>query len=1305
MKTKIFLWLLVISFAVNAQIDNTQTWELFYPGVKLTYHINACANNEPEPNTNEYFWCDGPDRVVVESFGLTHGNVIASHEFKFNNEDYVVFTTTKGISIYNNTHKKWRNLPFVAFQGDNVVTQFFGAIDDGSGNIIFHGANKGTFKYDLTENKITQISNKNNAFEKFKKNENEGNFQNSIWAIAHEGSILMKYHNNVYTEYNISSGNKIKGIDIASDDKVYLAVDNEGVVVFNPSNNTTTTISEAEGLPSKFLQDLDFDSNGNLWIAYRGNNNSEIGVAKWDIDNNTFEKFERQIGNTKIRFNRVEAVNNEIWLTSNVSTNNLAGVHVLTLDSSNNPNWKHYDEAFFQEKGFIQHFFNYGIHRGIYDFSSYKNKLYMSTTGNGTITYENGKWNHFNSLKNNIPTGNQRKIGYLKQDKTGGVVFNTHTTNNAGKDLLVISKLKNGVIENYPLGKGVFPVTVFIEDGQVDENGKIYGQYLINKNGSSSNEFSVLNYPSFNNLLEGYSLNLTDRYAVEGFNKWYFDKNKGGRLTNLDTKATYTSNNSNFNFKTTSLSYLTESRDERIWSISSHGIQWYDPISDTKGEFTLDNLNLNNHSEIGLIHKLLFGVNANEMWLIGRDGVIFIKDNAEVHKLLKADYTTLNYIRDAKVDANNNLYTISSTGILKISNVANSSPTIKEFKHTNVEGPEIINFTKITIDNDGNKWLTSNSALPKLLKFKEVNDAAGVVNGAQTSNLRGKVSGKVFADINENGVFDANTDTPVSNQALNVQNGNSSFIVYTDSQGFYSFPVYVANQTYKMAITSTDGFSYSSKRIYKTDVGNLDQDYSNINIPLVIEDTKSLYIKGSPKEGAWGFTRDGFENRFVSAIANTSSTKTFNNVKLRYQFINTNSNATNYSINDVSSIIIHKLKNNSNSHIINKVAISPGRKQLWNVNLTDNQYTKTTDNSPTFTETNNERTKTLEIELGNINPYETFIVEILTTVFDPTAIGDDIQYGPTAISSSNWENATSGKNQNSQNNWIDTTPESTDTRAGRNEDFSPYIEPDDVYQDEDDVYREPDEVYSDSPYFTPVFSSYDPNDKLVTPGVPDKLNEVDIDKKWLTYTVRFQNNGNFSAKDIYVLDTIDNDLDKNSFQFIESSHNLKISEVGNETKSIKKFFFENIFLPDSLSNPDGSQGYFKYKIKAKKDIPENTIVENTAYIYFDQNPPIITNTIQNKFRTPATASTNQVTLKEQTFLYPNPAKDLVKIQLKNNEVIEDATLYNLMGQLIYRKKENQNQLIEIPLHQFLSGIYLVKVKAENKIYTQKLIVE
>jgi len=66
-----------------------------------------------------------------------------------------------------------------------------------------------------------------------------------------------------------------------------------------------------------------------------------------------------------------------------------------------------------------------------------------------------------------------------------------------------------------------------------------------------------------------------------------------------------------------------------------------------------------------------------------------------------------------------------------------------------------------------------------------------------------------------------------------------------------------------------------------------------------------------------------------------------------------------------------------------------------------------------------------------------------------------------------------------------------------------------------------------------------------------------------------------------------------------------------DPNNLLKFDFQDIFLPDSTTNFEGSQGYVMYAIRADSTIAEGTLIENTADIYFDLNPPIITNTTDN----------------------------------------------------------------------------------------------
>ncbi|MBK9490010.1 MAG: hypothetical protein IPO07_15465 [Haliscomenobacter sp.] len=57
--------------------------------------------------------------------------------------------------------------------------------------------------------------------------------------------------------------------------------------------------------------------------------------------------------------------------------------------------------------------------------------------------------------------------------------------------------------------------------------------------------------------------------------------------------------------------------------------------------------------------------------------------------------------------------------------------------------------------------------------------------------------------------------------------------------------------------------------------------------------------------------------------------------------------------------------------------------------------------------------------------------------------------------------------------------------------------------------------------------------------------------------------------------------------------------------------FKNINLPDSTNNEPESHGFVSFRIKDRSGLAEKTTIDNTAYIYFDQNPAIVTNTTQN----------------------------------------------------------------------------------------------
>jgi len=142
-----------------------------------------------------------------------------------------------------------------------------------------------------------------------------------------------------------------------------------------------------------------------------------------------------------------------------------------------------------------------------------------------------------------------------------------------------------------------------------------------------------------------------------------------------------------------------------------------------------------------------------------------------------------------------------------------------------------------------------------------------------------------------------------------------------------------------------------------------------------------------------------------------------------------------------------------------------------------------------------------------------------------------------------------------------------------------------------------------------LLCSYDPNDKQVTPSHPQNYTRIDRDR--LVYQIRFQNTGNASAINVVIVDTLSEFVIPSTFRLLNTSHNVPLTASSRDGGQVMFFEFRDINLPDSLSNPRESQGYLNFSVELKNNLPEGTEVDNTADIYFDSNPPITTNTVQN----------------------------------------------------------------------------------------------
>jgi uncharacterized repeat protein (TIGR01451 family) len=235
--------------------------------------------------------------------------------------------------------------------------------------------------------------------------------------------------------------------------------------------------------------------------------------------------------------------------------------------------------------------------------------------------------------------------------------------------------------------------------------------------------------------------------------------------------------------------------------------------------------------------------------------------------------------------------------------------------------------------------------------------------------------------------------------------------------------------------------------------------------------------------------------------------------------------------------------------------------------------------------------------------------------------------------------------------------------------------------------------FNNLPFSTTVLNSYDPNDKNC--NLPRYINP-DL-KENLQYTVRFQNDGNYPALNVVVRDTISSNLDLSTFRFINSSH--PVSYTINPITREVTFKFSGINLAASSTSLEASQGYFTYTIDELPNLNLNSDIENTAYIYFDFNPPIVTNTTLNTNAYLGLVSKDSDN--EFKFnIFPNPTNGIFTLDLSENTTVK---IYSVIGSLIYEQEVQKDQIID--LTNYKKGIYTIQVNTPKYISSKKLIVE
>lgn len=220
--------------------------------------------------------------------------------------------------------------------------------------------------------------------------------------------------------------------------------------------------------------------------------------------------------------------------------------------------------------------------------------------------------------------------------------------------------------------------------------------------------------------------------------------------------------------------------------------------------------------------------------------------------------------------------------------------------------------------------------------------------------------------------------------------------------------------------------------------------------------------------------------------------------------------------------------------------------------------------------------------------------------------------------------------------------------------------------------------------------SYDPNGKQVSPAGSGPNGYINLSDSVLTYFIHFQNTGTSKSQNIYIVDTISSNLDINTLNVLGASNAYSYMVTGNRVK----FIFSNINLPDSSANPKGSTGWIEYQVKQAKTNGPGDVIKNTAYIYFDYNPAVATNTTVNTIN--VVTGVQQKELPGGIRVYPNPNDGVFAIKSSVDSRESKVEIYNMLGEEIYTKSLNiQNSTFNINMSSQPDGIYMLRITNAN----------
>lgn len=203
------------------------------------------------------------------------------------------------------------------------------------------------------------------------------------------------------------------------------------------------------------------------------------------------------------------------------------------------------------------------------------------------------------------------------------------------------------------------------------------------------------------------------------------------------------------------------------------------------------------------------------------------------------------------------------------------------------------------------------------------------------------------------------------------------------------------------------------------------------------------------------------------------------------------------------------------------------------------------------------------------------------------------------------------------------------------------------------------------------------------------------------YLIRFQNTGSDTITSVIIRDTLSEWLDPATVRPGTASHPYDYSLYGN---GIVAFELTNINLLPAGSS--ASEGFVKFRVSQKPEVPCDSEILNRAAIYFDFNAPVLTNetfhTVCDSFvelePIDTTNGTGNVAFPGAALrIYPNPFVTSTILEVTSvTAATYHLELYDAQGRLFFNQTNTTDSTFRLFRHQVPPGFIIYRLTADGK---------